>query len=290
MKRSFAFLFIPLFLLAGCIEFESQSVTYAYDAPTDTLKIFQNYHGIFGGDATNSLSKEELNQLDSVLNSQRTFFFGNWISEISHDQLREQLNQLKEEAAKESKPDPRYGNLETLLKLLVDHVRIENGGWYIDGDGKLSGIQRVTITGVSNLVVAGNLVIRDAYKDAADHCETNEPARAIYLKSIEQPREYIKFEGNRITVRLPATKTEYEEHVLAEGSRKQLEQFKKCGGQVNFKDNEIIASIGQPTDKQTTLTMSFSEKTYRTNLLQEVKKRGLIQEKLDPAGVARSFF
>jgi hypothetical protein len=74
MKRSFAFVFVPLFLLAGCIEFERQSVTYAYDAPTDTLKIFQNYHGIFGGDATNSLSKEELNQLDSVLNSQRTFF------------------------------------------------------------------------------------------------------------------------------------------------------------------------------------------------------------------------
>ncbi len=138
MKRNFAFLFVPLFLLAGCIEFESQSVTYAYDAPTDTLKIFQNYHGIFGGDATNSLSDEELRQLDSVLNSQRTFFFGNWITEISHDQLREQLNHLKEEAAKESKPDPRNSNLETLLKLLVDHVRIENGGWYIDGDGKLA--------------------------------------------------------------------------------------------------------------------------------------------------------
>ena len=78
--------------------------------------------------------------------------------------------------------------------------------------------------------------------------------------------------------------------VLAEGSRKQFEQFKKSGGQVNFKDNEIITSIGQPTDKQTTLTMSFSDKTYRTNLLQEVKKRGLIREKLDPEAAARSFF
>ena len=203
--------------------------------------------------------------------------------------MREQLNKLKEEA-KESKPDPRNGNLETLLKLLVDHVRIENGGWYIDGDGKLSGVQRVTITGVSNLVAAGNVVIRDAYKDAADSFATNETVHALYLKSIEQPREYIKLEGNRITVRLPATKAEYEEHVLAEGSRKQLEQFKKSGGQVDFKDNEIIASIGQPTDKQTTWTMSFSEKTYRTNLLQEVKKRGLIQEKLDPEAAARSFF
>ena len=68
MRRKFLLWLLPIVLLAGCIEFERQTLTYSYNPATDTLKVFQDYHGIFGADTTNSLSNEELTQFDSVIN------------------------------------------------------------------------------------------------------------------------------------------------------------------------------------------------------------------------------
>jgi hypothetical protein len=49
------------------LECEQQTLTYRYDAKTDMLGIFQVYKGIFGADRNDGLSKDELEQLDSVL-------------------------------------------------------------------------------------------------------------------------------------------------------------------------------------------------------------------------------
>ena len=81
------FLVVCLALFTGCLEFEQQTLTYRYDAKTDTLRIFQSYQGIFGADAKDGLSQDELAQLDSVLTGQRTFFFANWIFELESERF-----------------------------------------------------------------------------------------------------------------------------------------------------------------------------------------------------------
>src|SRR5881409_2309150 len=48
-----------LALFSGCLEFEQQTLTYRYDAKTDTLRIFQSYQGIFGADAKDRLSQKQ---------------------------------------------------------------------------------------------------------------------------------------------------------------------------------------------------------------------------------------
>src|SRR5919198_2743031 len=84
---------LPLALLTGCLEFGKQTMSYHYDKATDTLRIFQDYHGIFGEDAKGKpgegLSAEEQEQLESVLKGQRTFFFSNWIFEYNRQQIEE---------------------------------------------------------------------------------------------------------------------------------------------------------------------------------------------------------
>src|SRR5439155_20837429 len=90
------FVLLPMFWLTGCLEFEDQTLTYRYDAGTDTLRIFQDYHGIFGADDTAKVTEAEVEQLDSVLKGQRTFFFANWILEYNREQLRELLQELKD--------------------------------------------------------------------------------------------------------------------------------------------------------------------------------------------------
>src|SRR5256885_3355843 len=54
---------LPMLWLTGCLEFEDQTLTYRYDARTDTLRIFQDYHGIFGADDTSKMTAEEEEQL-----------------------------------------------------------------------------------------------------------------------------------------------------------------------------------------------------------------------------------
>jgi len=61
------FVLLPILWLTGCLEFEDQTLTYRYDASTDTLRIFQDYHGIFGADDTAKVTDAEMEQLDSVL-------------------------------------------------------------------------------------------------------------------------------------------------------------------------------------------------------------------------------
>src|SRR5205814_7227167 len=90
-----------LALFTGCLDFEQQTLTYRYDAKTDTLRVFQSYQGIFGADTRDGLSQDELAQLDSVLTGQRTFFFANWIFEYNRDQLRETVEKLKQSDAQQ---------------------------------------------------------------------------------------------------------------------------------------------------------------------------------------------
>src|SRR5262245_49230124 len=87
MASRFLLLVACMGLVTGCLEFEQQTLTYRYDAKTDTLRIFQSYQGIFGADGNDGLSKDELEQLNSVLTGQRTFFFSNWVWEFNRDAL-----------------------------------------------------------------------------------------------------------------------------------------------------------------------------------------------------------
>ena len=143
MLRLFALL--PMLLLIGCLEFEDQTLSYRYDSGTDTLRIFQDYHGIFGADDTAKVTDAEMEQLDSVLKGQRTFFFANWILEYNREQLRELLEQLKDpQKRKEMKlSEPASAGYEKLLTLALDNVRVENNGFYFDEIGRASCRERV---------------------------------------------------------------------------------------------------------------------------------------------------
>ena len=295
-KKLPAFAAVLCLLLTGCLEFERQTLTYQYDAKTDTLRIFQNYQGIFGVDKKDELSAQELEQLQSVLNTQRTFFFANWIAEFSRDSISEELAKSKTPEADETPAGTAArGRLGTLLQLLLDNVRVENGGLYLDDKGKLCGVQRVTFTHFSNLLVAGNEVIRDALKaeskkDSSDASLTAEE-RALYAKSAAGPAHYIQIEGNQIRFRFPTTRAKFEENFgSTAGVNKLLEEFRPFGGTLAFAENEMKWSIGKPAAKTTRVTLSVSDKPYVPNLLTAVKKQSIaVREKFDPEAAAKDF-
>jgi len=289
---------LPLFsvaclaLFTGCLDFEQQTLTYRYDAKTDTLRIFQSYQGIFGEDTNDGLSPDEIEQLDSVLSGQRTFFFANWIFEYNRGQLLEITDKLRQpDAQQELKMEPAaLARAGSLIKLLLDNVRVENGSIYLDKQGKLCGVQRVTIKQCSKIIAAANPLMRDYFKAEAAKGDTSAEDRSLYLKSAEQQREYIQIEGNQLRLHWPVLRQDYEKYFgkNAEDTR-QIEEFKRGGGKIGFANGEITVTAGEPTNKATSITLSVSKKPYVANALAAVKKRTSVQGQFDAESAAKKF-
>ncbi len=287
-----SFLLACLALLTGCLEFEQQTLTYRYDAKTDALRIFQSYQAIFGADSSDGLSKDELEQLNSVLTGQRTFFFANWIWEFNRDALRETVDKMKQpDAQQEFKLElAGLARAETLLKLLLENVSVENGPFYLDPQGKLCGVQRVTVKQCSKIIAAANLVIRDYLKVEAAKDDTSAENRSLYLKSAEQQREYIKIDGNQFRLTLPFPRQDYEKTFGPNASdTKIIEQFKRRGGKIGFASDELTFIVGEPTNTATSITLPVSAKPYVPNALQSVKERASIERQFDAEAAAKRF-
>src|SRR5437667_9550488 len=251
--------------LTGCLEFEDQTLTYRYDASTDTLRIFQDYHGIFGADDTARVTDAEVEQLDSVLKGQRTFFFANWILEYNREQLRDRLTELKDpEKRKELKqPETALARYEKLLTLALDNVRVENNGFYFDAKGRLCGSQKVTVTQVSKLIAAGNDALREMIKAEADKQETSAEEKAILLKAEAGLGDFIRLQCNALPVRLPITPRAFAQ-MMDPGSSdaRLLTEFKRQGGGITMTNDLVTFSLGAPTNAVTALTLPMAKQLY----------------------------
>jgi hypothetical protein len=285
-------LLICLALFTGCIEFGEQTLTYRYDLRTDTLRMFQDYRGIFGADDRDTLSDDEVGQLESVLKGGRTFFFANWIFEFNRAQFQEQLEKLKdtEERKKMGWTDDGVAKLEKLFGLLIENVRVENGDFYSDAKGRLCGVQRVTITQASKIIAAINPVLKEHCKAEAAGEGTSPEDKAAYLKAASGSQDFIRLEGNCLTLSWSMTRSDYDKMVASESTaNKQLQEFKRSGGTVSFANEVVTWTLGSPTNTLTSLTLSMSEKPYAPNAVEAVKKRSSIRKQFDPQAAAKEF-
>ncbi len=283
---------LPVVLLLGCVEFRRQTLTYSYDIATDTLKIFQDYQGISAeggaGSDSDAVTPTELKELDDVLSDQHTFFFCNWATDLSHAEMRKKLAEMKE--ADFSFDPPAYDRAVSLYRLLLENVHIENGAFYLDADGRLCGVQRVTVTNFSKLITAGNLVIRDVLKEKSLEGGTRAEERVLYRNSVRQQREYIKVKGNLFTLQLPMTRAEYERELGPNNQNsEEWRALKESHVTVRFSNNQCFFSAGLPKDRVTVVSMPASKKIYVPNLLEPVRKRAVILEKFDPTEAAKEF-
>ena len=71
-------------------------MVYRHYPKADTLVIWQQYEGIYGDDGFEGLSPKEIDQLHSVLEGQRTFFFSNWITDYNAQQLADEVAKMRD--------------------------------------------------------------------------------------------------------------------------------------------------------------------------------------------------
>jgi hypothetical protein len=270
-------------LSSGCLEFTSQTLTYRYDPASDTLRMFQCYKGIFGGEKPEGLTDDETPQLDSLLTEQRTFFFANWIFEFNRTKLAEPITDTK----LGTEADARA---QKLVKLLVDNVTVKNGPFYLE-NGKLCGVQEVTVKNFSKIIAAANASISDYYKSLAGEENVSAEDKEFYLKAAASPGEYFKLNGNQITFKAPMPKEKFDKMYGRESeSSNAVAQFKRGGGKLSYAGNELMIVVGEPGAKSVTVSLPVFESPYSSNVLEALKKKGTkVLESFDAEKAAREF-
>ena len=129
-----------ILLLSGCIEFENEEVEWKYLPEEEAIVATLRYQGIYGGDGkkkegkkpAKDLTEQEVNQLASVMQGGRAFFFNNWISEFNRETLKKGIEKLGDV------PD---GVKSRLLNLMLKEGEVKNVGFYLDEKGRLCGAQ-----------------------------------------------------------------------------------------------------------------------------------------------------
>jgi hypothetical protein len=233
------------------------------------------------------VTEAEVEQLDSVLKGQRTFFFANWILEYNREQLRELLEQLKDPQKRKEMTETASARFEKLLTLALDNVRVENNGFYFDAKGRLCGSQKVTVTQVTKLIAAGNDAFREMIKAEAGKQETSPEHKAALLKAEAGPENFIQLQGSALTVRVPMTPREYAEMMDPGNSdARLLTEFRRQGGSITTTNDLVTFGLGAPTNVVTALTLPMAKNPYVPNAVDAVRKRASIREKFDPASAA----
>ena len=281
--------------LTGCLDWVQQTATYHHDPKADTLRIFQTYHGLFGSDEPGEITRNEIEQLDSVLKGQRTFFFANWIAEFTRTKIEEALtNSLAATpdgtGAELARQTAQKQDLEALLKLLLANVRVENGAFYLDAEKRLGGVQRVTLTRFSQLVPAANRVVRNLLLEEAAKPDGSDERKALLNRWLERKHDNLTVTGNRLLIRGPVSRAEYDKAVADEPKyQKLLAEFRAGGGEVRHENDEALIRVGTEAAPRVSVRLSVAEKPYRTNLVQYLQGRQPIRATFAPAAAAEEF-
>ena len=276
----------------GCLDFEKQTMVYRHYPKGDTLVIWQQYEGIYGENDPEGLSPQEIDQLDSVVKGQRTFFFNNWIAEYNAQQLEEDVAQLRNDLRTEDWTEEKKAFTRqsiALCELIKKNIRIRNGPFYLNPEGKLSATQEVTVTQVSRIVAAANQLILAGLQQEvdSDSLDQSDPGYLPLVdKAVETKLQVIQLQGQRLQVRWPLTAGLFQN----ENSQEGVKQFQRLGGRVTFKDNLMTVEMGKLLGEDAKLAGALPEKKFKSNAVAHVRQRYEVKAQYDPAAARADFF
>ena len=167
------------------------------------------YQGIYGGDGkkkeakqpAEDLTKQEIEQLASVMKGGRAFFFNNWISEFNREGMQKSLTNLGETS---------QGSKTSLIQLMIEQGEVNNIGFYLDEKGRLCGAQTFRLGKLKDIAELTNQLIseealkkidKDLNRDQPSTSD-NEPSAELFTLSattLLKRLERVKYEQMRIS-------------------------------------------------------------------------------------------
>jgi hypothetical protein len=276
-------LLLLLFSFSSCIEFEREKLTYIHDEEKDELRITLRYEGIFGNldkgqnsqhgpddIPTDSLNQQQIEQLESVLEEKRAFFFSNWIFEYSASSSAKMLEKIIKENGQGKFGEPE----KKLIELLHKNVEVQNIGFYKNKIGKLCGGQTLKISNISQVLASANEVIQrqiiahipQLRKELGENVPSAWSERTIDLieKKLKGRFESIRLEGNLMS--FSTIMAEAEQKKLSDSSLKDL----PSGARVEFRDESIVILVGSESDEVVQVSKKCFD-GYQTNAFNYVR-------------------
>lgn len=284
-------------LLPGCVDFNSQTMTYQYDKKTDTLRIFQNYRGIIATGSEKGLeegevvSEKDRKQLDSVVNGQRTFFFSNWILEYDQAVYKELRASLKTPEGREQEDLSAEGlvKMEQAVDVALKNIRIENGPFYLDSEKQLSAVQYVTVSNFSALMTAINDFAPHFMKADLDD-ESSEKERSLVENFFKSSQPLVEFEGNALMIHLPISREEYEKEFGDQSNDPEKPgEMRRAGFGISFANDIVSFRLGEPDEPINRLSLNVSKYSYNNRLADYVGSQHAVADKLDVSSLSREF-
>jgi len=277
MNRLLNFLItLVCFSFSSCIEFEREKIAYVHDEEKDELRVTLTYEGIFGNldkgqnsqhgpdDITtaDSLNQQQIEQLESVLEQKRAFFFSNWIFEYSASSSAKMLEKIIKENGQGKFGEPE----KKLIKSLLDNIEVQNIGFYKNNAEQLCGAQTLRISNISVIIPLANQVIgrqmkahiqemREEREKKVPNSFTTETIDLIESK-VEQNFPFIQVKGNLITLTL--IMTEPDQKRITNSTVKDLPD----GARIAFEDESLLIEIGGKQDQVGELSKNCFEGYY----------------------------
>ncbi len=281
---------LAVLLLPGCIEFEKQTLVFRHYSEADTLVIWQHYEGIHGEDQEHGLSKNEREQLHSVVNGQRTFFFANWVFEYNADDLDRYIKEIEAKVQAGIEPKAKAEQAHQLLglaKLIRKSVTVKNGPFYLNEKEQLSATQQVTIRNAAKIIRETNTLIQGQILNGNGpfgDFEEGDPNIELLEKSAHAKMKYLTLEGQQLRFRLPLTQDNFRGM-----DANDLKVFQNAGITFEHKNNLLTVTAGKMKAKETATTVRLPEVAYQPNAMDAVSERYGLAENFDEAKARAKF-
>ena len=285
MNRLHSFpLLLLLFSFSSCIEFEQEKLTYIHDEEKDELRVTLTYEGIFGNldkgqnsqngpndlATENRLNQKQIEQLESVLEQKRAFFFSNWIFEYDQRTLSEILTKDKPTTERSVFGKPE----KELIQSLIKEVTVENVGFFRNEKGQLCAAQTLKISNASGIIEQANEVlgrqVKARIQEMREEIDRKVPnaftAATIDLieTRVRDGFPFIKIQGNLITITLIMTPPDQER--ISKSTLKDLPK----GARIEFQDEALLIKIGTRHAQQSRLSKKCFE-GYWPNALNHIQ-------------------
>lgn len=275
--------------LSGCMAFEEQSLSFGYDRGADRLDIHQIYSGIHGKKGVRELLADEFDQLKTVMEGGRTFFFANWLYEINLPELKKHLEPSPETA---ESAHPEFDEaVHTFSQLLVRNVRIRNERFFLDPQERLSASQQVQISSFTEVLASLNRMITQAVlHDKNDWIPV--ASRPRFLDAAREDFSWTQVEGDDLVLRIPLLERDYKtvlDDLRAKGGKT---GFTKMLGQeirVSYAEGVATFHIGHPQKNLTTIRLRVNKQSSR-NAVEQVRASWGLADHQDAAHLTDAFF
>lgn len=285
MNRLHSFpLLLLLFSFSSCIEFENQELIYHHDDEKDEIRMTLRYEGIFGNldEGQNSqngpndiatedrLNQKQIEQLESVIEQKRAFFFSNWIFEYDQGALSEILTKDKfpTEGSVFGKPEKEF------IQSLINKIKVENVGFYKNEKGQFCAAQTFKISNSSHIIAQANEVLGRQLKARIQEMreERNKKVPNAFTAAtidlietkVRDGFPFIKIHGNLITITLIMTPPDQER--ISKSTLKNLPE----GARIEFQDEALLIKIGTRHAQQSRLSKKCFE-GYWPNALNHIQ-------------------